>query len=299
MSSIITEKKPRKPRTLKLSKPGPNLSKKVLLNITSLSNYKSEKPFNQLMIKVVQDMYKTRNITNFKTANTALNLLTSGNDFNKFKTLYTKITQQTIKKTETTKIKKEIKQQKTDTLIKDKITKIEKVYNTPDKVHKNKESEMPSYEVIIKQKYITDFSIICNICKIPLYKHARAYMDEKQKPVKVVVGCHFTIFKKMPDGDMNFSFLNDDEEANEGYRGNYIFRDLIVSTKNKSVYTSDTMKETVLSLEAELNNKITKAIDEAGGSGWAIYQFNKCIVCYVRTKHPGRFIYQTTRNLII
>ena len=52
------------------------------------------------MIKVVQDMYKARDITNVKTANTALNLLTSGNDFNKFKTLYTKITQQEINKTE-------------------------------------------------------------------------------------------------------------------------------------------------------------------------------------------------------
>ena len=72
------------------------------------------------MIKVVQDMYKARDITNFKTADTALNLLTSGNDFNKFKTLYTKLTQLAIKKTETTKIKKEIKQTKTDTLLKQK-----------------------------------------------------------------------------------------------------------------------------------------------------------------------------------
>ena len=251
-------------------------------------------------------MYKARDITNVKTANTALNLLTSGNGFNKFKTLYTKITQQAIKKTEKTQIKKEIKQTKTDTLIKDKITKIEKVYNTPDKVrkvdkeHKNKESEMPSYEVIIKQKFITDFSTVWNMCKIPLYRHARAYMDEKQKPVKVVVGCYFTIYKPKPVGDMNMDFLNDDEEANEGFRGNYMFKDLIVSTKNKSVYTSDTMKETVLSVETELDKKIQAAIEAVEGTGWALYQFNKMYIIFYtdKTARVGSYI-QTPENIII
>ena len=50
MSSITTET-PRKPRTLKLSKPGPNLRNKVLLSITSLSTYNSDKPLNNHMIK--------------------------------------------------------------------------------------------------------------------------------------------------------------------------------------------------------------------------------------------------------
>ena len=38
------------------------------------------------MINQVRDMYKLRDIANFKTTNTALNLLTSDNDFNKFQT---------------------------------------------------------------------------------------------------------------------------------------------------------------------------------------------------------------------
>ena len=36
-------------------------------------------------------MYTRRDITNFKTANTALNLLTSYNEFNKFQTLFNNI----------------------------------------------------------------------------------------------------------------------------------------------------------------------------------------------------------------
>ena len=71
---------------------------------------------------------------------------------------------------------------------------------------KNEETEMPSYEVIIKQQFITDFLIVWDMCKIPLYRYARAYIDKKQQPVKFVVGCEFTIFKPKPVGDMNLSF---------------------------------------------------------------------------------------------
>jgi hypothetical protein len=72
MSSTITSKQPRNSRTPKLSSTGPNLSKKVLLTITLLSNYNSDKPLKQHMITLVQNMYTIRAITNFKTAITAL-----------------------------------------------------------------------------------------------------------------------------------------------------------------------------------------------------------------------------------
>ena len=86
MKSILTEKKPRKARTLKLSNPGPTLSKKILLNITLLSNSNSDHPLNQHMIQLLQTMYNTRDITNFETATRALNLIAAQNDFNQFKT---------------------------------------------------------------------------------------------------------------------------------------------------------------------------------------------------------------------
>ena len=53
---------------------------------------------------------------------------------------------------------------------------------------------MPSYEVIINQKYITEFTIVWNICKIPLYRHARKHIDINQKLIQIVVGCDFTIY---------------------------------------------------------------------------------------------------------
>ncbi len=99
---------------------------------------------------------------------------------------------------------------------------------------------MLSSEIIIK-RHTTDCSIVWDGSNIPVYRYARSHMEKQQKPLKVVVGCDFTICKPKPKGDMNIEFLNDDEEANEGYRGNYTFMDLNVSTKNMSVYTPDTM----------------------------------------------------------
>ena len=86
MSSTLSSKKPRTPRTPKLLNSGPKLNKKVLSNIESLSIYNSFNPLNQQMIKIVQNMYKSRDITNVKTAKLAIDSLTMNDDFNKFKT---------------------------------------------------------------------------------------------------------------------------------------------------------------------------------------------------------------------
>ena len=52
---------------------------------------------------------------NFKTAKTALDLLTSKNDINKFQTVFTKILKLTDEKTDKAKIKPVIKREKQDT----------------------------------------------------------------------------------------------------------------------------------------------------------------------------------------
>ena len=64
----------------------------LLLNITSLSTYNSDNLLKQHMINQVQDIYKIRYITKLKPATTALTLLTSYNDFNKFQTSFNTIT---------------------------------------------------------------------------------------------------------------------------------------------------------------------------------------------------------------
>ena len=77
---------------------------------------------------------------------------------------------------------------------------------------KTHDSMMPSYEVIIKRDTLY-FDIAWNACKQPLYKYAKNYMEKQQKPLKLRVGCEFTIIKvKELREDMNI-FLEDDKKC--------------------------------------------------------------------------------------
>ena len=82
---------------------------------------------------------------------------------------------------------------------------LHKVINKPNKIQ-NQESEMPSFEVIIK-RHTTDCSLVWDASKIPLYRYARSHMEKQQKPLKVSSGCGFTIVKPMPIGDMSMSWF--------------------------------------------------------------------------------------------
>ena len=92
--------------------------------------------------------------------------------------------------------------------------------------------------------------------------------------------------------------LEGEGRAYEGYI--HIFLNLNVSTKNMSVYTPETMKESVLSLETELYTKIMETIDKVKGSGWSIYRFNKIYIVLHTNKTPraGSYI-KTPENIII
>ena len=57
----------------------------------------------------------------------------------------------------------------------------------------NDKSEMPSYEVILKRKYM-QFYDVWNIGKQLVYSNARQY-GKQQKPVKLRIGCEFTSSK--------------------------------------------------------------------------------------------------------
>jgi hypothetical protein len=147
-------------------------------------------------------MYKSRDITNFKTATTALDLLTSNNDFNKFQQVFTTIIKLTTNTTDKTIVTKDIKQQNHELLIDESIQTTEHVALKPHvnfvKNNKTKYAEhetiMPSYAIINNRKY-TEFSKVWNECNILLYRNSRAYMEQQQKPVKLRLGVELTIFR--------------------------------------------------------------------------------------------------------
>jgi hypothetical protein len=277
-------------------------------------------------------MYKSRDITNFKTATTALDLLTSNNDFNKFKTTLANITKLIDKKTDKPNIKRIIKQDKKEVIVKEVVQQTEKVALKPHvKFIKNakhcflkNETIMPSYEIIINRNY-NDFSKVWNECKRLLYINSRVYMEKQQKPVKLRIGVEFTIVKHKRADEIDIDFLNEegyyDEDDEEHapkkektinsdiiygidmlYKNetNYIYLKLNASTTNISVYTPETMKEIVLSLETELIKKMEDVMNKVKGSGWAIYRYNKMysILHTINTPRAGSYI-KTPENMII
>jgi hypothetical protein len=73
---------------------------------------------------------------------------------------------------------------------------------------------------------------------------------------------------------------------------NYIYLELNASTTNISVYTPETLKEIVLSLETELIQKMNDVMNKVSGSGWAIYRYNKMysILHTINTRRAGSYI---------
>ena len=144
-------------------------------------------------------------------------------------------------------------------------------------------------------------------------------MEKRQKPLLVRVGCELTIFKLKEGGDdmTNFlttsittrkideivgtpkkAILEGEDRAFEGYM--HICITLNVSTKNLSVYTPETMKASVLSLETELKPTNDDTIEKVKGSGWSMYRFNKMysVLHTNKTARADSYI-KTPENIIV
>jgi hypothetical protein len=71
-----------------------------------------------------------------------------------------------------------------------------------------------------------------------------------------------------------------------------IYLKLNASTTTISVYTSESMNEIVLSLEAALIKKVHDVLNQVSGSGWAIYRFDKMysILHTIKVARSGSYI---------
>ena len=77
----------------------------------------------------------------------------------------------------------------------------------------NEVSEMPYYEIIIKRDYVA-FYKVWDEYKQPLYRYGRQYMEKRQKPLLIRIGCEVTIFKlkEFHDDMTNFVTTSINEE---------------------------------------------------------------------------------------
>ncbi len=145
---------------LKLRKSKPRaktnaLSKKVKQNIASLDEYSSTNALRSSLMSTVKVLYKTRDITNIRTAKAALNLLDSNNksDLNKFSKKFSTIMTQTEKKTATKQVKRKAAAVKEEEEEQKLIKVIEKKIFKPKVSIKHGETEAPSFEIEFIKKY--------------------------------------------------------------------------------------------------------------------------------------------------
>ncbi len=145
---------------LKLRKSKPRaktnaLSKKVKQNIASLDEYSSTNALRSSLMSTVKVLYKTRDITNIRTAKAALNLLDTNNksDLNKFSKKFSTIMTQTEKKTATKQVKRKAAAVKEEEEEQKLIKVIEKKIFKPKVSIKHGETEAPSFEIEFIKKY--------------------------------------------------------------------------------------------------------------------------------------------------
>mgnify|MGYP000332252344 FL=1 len=101
MSNPRVRKSPSSPQKAKPTK-------QFKANMAALDAYSSTIALNETLLSTVKELYKTRDITNIKTATRAMDLLKS-NDLNKFKKNFANNSQLGSKKTGENKAKRENK----------------------------------------------------------------------------------------------------------------------------------------------------------------------------------------------
>ena len=125
------------------------LSKKVKQNIESLNEYSSTNALKNSLMNTVKLLYKNRDITNIKTATSAINLLNTNNksDLNKFSKKFSTIMKQSEKKTEKTQVKRKAATIKEEEEEKKIIKVVERKIFKPRVNIKNGETKAPSFEI--------------------------------------------------------------------------------------------------------------------------------------------------------
>ncbi len=127
-------------------------TKKFKANMTTLDAYSSTIALNQTFMIHVEQMYKSRDITNVKTAIGGMELL-KANKMKEFTTKYANITKLVSKKTKKQKVRKDardaVEQEEMDKVVRG----VENIAYKPNIKISDKETEPPTYEVEFKRDY--------------------------------------------------------------------------------------------------------------------------------------------------
>ena len=127
-------------------------TKQFKANMVALDAYSSTIALNETLMSTVKELYKTRDITNIKTATRAMDLLKS-NELNKFKKSFANISKLATKKSGKTKAKRETKYQAENEIMDKEVRGVEREVFKPKLKTSNGETEAPTYEVEFLRDY--------------------------------------------------------------------------------------------------------------------------------------------------
>ena len=169
---------------------------------------------------------------------------------------------------------KEIKQEAAE----EKLTITEKSLSRYIVRVKNKKSELPTFELDLKNEY-TDFNAAWKSGVLRLIKLADSRLEEKPN-IKIVVGVEVIIIKPGQEGE--------DKEAT-----------IHAHTMPESVYSKEGAAPMIRSKKADLQKRLQARIDHQAGSGWAVNKNQKLIFNNLYSNSfQGFFLYSNPRSFM-
>ncbi len=237
-------------------------TKQFKANMVALDAYSSTIALNETLMSTVKELYKTRDITNIKTATRAMDLLVS-NDLNKFKKSFANISKLAAKKSGKIQAKRETKLQaekeEMDKVVRG-VKRVERVATKPKTRTKDKGTEAPTYEVeFIKDYYV--FGAAWEAGNKKLIKMIEEHMKTKPN-IKLTLGAAFQIQRKDANTDNDDPF-SVQEEILEEMKTEFEIKDV-------QLYNIESVKPTILNLQSQMQNGFDSAIDRAKGSSWTV-----------------------------
>ena len=229
------------------------LSKKVRENIASLNVYSSSNALNNSLMDTIKGLYTTRDITNIKTAKSALDLLNSNvkTDFNKFSKKFVTISGQITNKNVTKQLKQQTKKMKEDEEERQIIKVIDRKISKPKVQIKYGETEAPTFEIEFIKVY-KEFKEAWGAGVRRLIKLTENHLKTKPN-IRLVVGVSYQVSKMVINAD------NDDpdtvEEVEEIKVG-------ICSTKLVEIYNIESVKPTITNLKSNLEFAFNKSLEK-------------------------------------
>ena len=212
-------------------------------NIASLDAYSSSNALNNSLMNTVKKVYTSRDITNIKTATSALDLLNSNTktDFNKFSKKFTTIMNQTTTNTITKQIKLKAVALKEEAEEKQLIKVVEHKIYKPKVSIQFADTEAPSFEIEFLKRYRV-FEEAWDAGVKKLTNLTENHMKTKPN-IRIVIGLNYQVVKIVinadnPDPDI----VEAEEEVRSG----------ICATKIVEIYNIESVKPTLSNLKANL-----------------------------------------------